>query len=81
MVADPKHVEKQHAREPGDLRSVSIPAGRDRFVKAKRRTANAYVLEESDCAVVPGKLPNNENEPLAEAVEGRAWPKENFHDA
>ena len=56
-------------------------AGRDRFVKAKCRTANTYGLEESDYAVIPMKLPNKEAESLAEVVEGRAWPKENFHDA
>jgi hypothetical protein len=81
VVADPKHVEKQHAREPGDLRSVSIPAGRDRFAKAKCQTANAYVREESDYARSTWEAAEQRGEPLAEVVEGRAWPKENFHDA
>jgi hypothetical protein len=36
------------------------------------------VLEESDHAIVPMKLLNKEGQPSAEAVEGRAWPKENI---
>src|ERR1035438_6052038 len=35
-------------------------------------------LEESDHATVPMKLLNKEGQPSAEAVEGRAWPKENI---
>jgi hypothetical protein len=41
------------------------------------RTAGMHALEESDYAIVPTKLLNNEGRPSAEAVEGRAWPKEN----
>jgi RNA-directed DNA polymerase len=36
-----------------------------------------YVLEESDCAVLPMKLPNKEAKASAEAAEGRARTKEN----
>jgi hypothetical protein len=36
-----------------------------------------YVLEESDCAIVPMKLTNNEDKTSAEPVEGRAQTKEN----
>jgi RNA-directed DNA polymerase len=36
-----------------------------------------YVLEESDCAIVPMKLPNKEAKASAEAAEGRAQTKEN----
>ena len=36
-----------------------------------------YVLEESDCAIVPMKLPNKEAKASAEAAEGRARTKEN----
>ena len=36
-----------------------------------------HVLEESDCAVIPMKLPNKEAKASAEAAEGRARTKEN----
>src|SRR6201992_2397910 len=36
-----------------------------------------YVLEESDCAIVPMKLTNNEDKTSAEPAEGRAQAKEN----
>ena len=36
-----------------------------------------YVLEDSDCAIVPMKLTNNEDKTSAEPVEGRAQTKEN----
>jgi RNA-directed DNA polymerase len=36
-----------------------------------------YILEESDCAIVPMKLPNKEAKSSAEAAEGRAQTKEN----
>jgi RNA-directed DNA polymerase len=36
-----------------------------------------YVLEESDCAIVPMKLTNREDKPSAEPAEGRAQAKEN----
>src|SRR5580692_3437132 len=36
-----------------------------------------YVLEDSDCAIVPMKLTNNEGKTSAEPVEGRAQTKEN----
>jgi RNA-directed DNA polymerase len=36
-----------------------------------------YVLEESDCAIVPMKLSNKEAKASAEAAEGRAQAKEN----
>ena len=36
-----------------------------------------YVLEESDCAIVPMKLTNNEGKTSAEPAEGRAQAKEN----
>jgi RNA-directed DNA polymerase len=36
-----------------------------------------YVLEESDCAIVPRKLPNKEAKASSEAAEGRARTKEN----
>ncbi len=36
-----------------------------------------YVLEESDCAIVPMKLTNREDKTSAEPAEGRAQAKEN----
>src|ERR1700675_3816284 len=36
-----------------------------------------YVLEESDCAIVPMKLTNKEDKTSAEPAEGRAQTKEN----
>jgi len=36
-----------------------------------------YVSEESDCAIIPMKLPNKEAKAFAEAAEGRAQTKEN----
>ncbi|MBZ5529461.1 MAG: hypothetical protein LAN71_16380 [Acidobacteriia bacterium] len=49
----------------------------DRSVKAYGRTADVYARQESDCAVVPVKQPNQEATASAEAVEGRAQTKEN----
>lgn len=49
----------------------------DRSVKAQSRNADAHVMEESDCCVVPVKQPNKEGKLSAEAVEGRRQPKEN----
>src|ERR1035437_8987719 len=46
--------------------------------EGESRTADMNVLEESDHATVPMKLLNKEGQPSAEAVEGRAWPKENI---
>ena len=50
---------------------------RDRSEKALSRTADMYVPEESDCAVVPVNRPNKEGQPLAEVGEERAQTKEN----
>jgi RNA-directed DNA polymerase len=45
--------------------------------EAQSRTADAYVLQESDRCVVPMKLTNTEGQPSTEVVEGRQRPKEN----
>ena len=50
---------------------------RDRSEKALSRTADMYVPEGSDCAVVPVNRPNKEGRPLAEVGEERAQTKEN----
>src|SRR5271157_5064335 len=49
-----------------------------RSAKAISRTADMYVLEKSDCAVVPVNQPNKEGQPSAEAGEGRAQTRENI---
>jgi RNA-directed DNA polymerase len=51
---------------------------RDRSAKADSRTADMYVLKESDCAVVPVNQPNKEERSSAEDGEGRAQTKENI---
>jgi RNA-directed DNA polymerase len=51
---------------------------RDRPEKAKRRTADWHVSEESDRAVVPVNLSNKEEHSSAEIGEGRARAKENI---
>ena len=51
---------------------------RDQSEKAKRRTADRHVPEESDCAVIPVNLSNKEGQPSAEIGEGRARAKENI---
>ena len=51
---------------------------RDRSEKAISRTADRHVPEESDRAVVPMNLPNNEERSSAEVEEGRARAKENI---
>src|SRR6202167_5060169 len=54
---------------------------RDRSEKAKRRTADRHVSEESDCAIVPMNLSNKEGQPSAERGEGRARTKENIAES
>jgi len=54
---------------------------RDRSEKAKRRTADRHVSEESDCAKVPVNLSNKEGQPSAEIGEGRARTKENIAES
>jgi len=51
---------------------------RDQSEKANSRTAGWHVPEESDCAVVPVNLSNNEEQSSAEAGEERARAKENI---
>ena len=50
---------------------------RDRSEKALSRTADMYVPEESDCAVVPVNRPNKQDSSWAEDGEERAQTKEN----
>ena len=51
---------------------------RDRSEKAHCRTADRHAPEESDCAIVPVNLSNNEEQSSAEMGEGRAPAKENI---
>lgn len=56
-------------------------SNRDRSEKVISRTADMYVPEESDCAVIPVNRPNKEGKPWAEAGEGRAQTKENTEES
>jgi len=58
----------------------SAPWSKDqgRSAKARNRTADMYVLEKSDCAVLPVNQPNNGGQPSTETGEGRAQTKENI---
>jgi RNA-directed DNA polymerase len=58
-------------RPPGRLREQTGPGRR------KNHHPDMYVLEGSDCAIIPMKLPNKEAKASAEAAEGRAQTKEN----
>ena len=57
--------------------SVTSRSDRERSEKVLSRTADMYVAEESDCAVVPVNRPNKQERSWAEAGEGRAQTKEN----
>ncbi len=57
--------------------SVTSRSDRERPEKALSRTADVYVAEESDQAIVPTNRPNKEGKPSAEVGEGRAWREEN----
>ena len=60
VVIDPRHAQKHHAREPGDLQGVSAPTGSRPVREGDSRTAGMYALEESDHAIVPMKWLNKE---------------------
>ena len=53
----------------------------DRSAKAINRNADAYVLEKSDCAVVPVNQPNKGRQLPAEVGEGRVQLEENIVQA
>ena len=57
--------------------SATSRSDRERSEKVISRTADVYVAEESDQAIVPTNRPNKEGQPLAEVGEGRAWREEN----
>ena len=54
VVVDPRHAEKLHAREPGDL-SLAVRSKGSRAGKGKSRTSDVNGGEESDRVVVPMK--------------------------
>jgi hypothetical protein len=55
----------------------SAPERSGRSGKVNSHNPDVHALEESDCAVVPVKRPNQETLVSAEVVEGRAQTKEN----
>jgi hypothetical protein len=74
VVEDPS-TSRNNRHENRETSLVSATA--DRSGKANNHKPDMYAREESDCAIVPMKLPNKEAQASAEAVEGRVWTKEN----
>jgi len=64
--------------ENREISSTPWSDDQGRSAKATSRTADMYVPEKSDCAVVPVNQPNKGGQPSAEAGEGRAQTKENI---
>jgi hypothetical protein len=62
--------------ENREISSAPLGVAKGRSAKAISRTADAHVLEKSDCAVVPVNQPNKAA--AAEVGEGRAQMKENI---
>ena len=50
--------------ENREISSTSCSKEQDRSAKAINRTADMYVQEKSDCAVVPVNQPNNGGQPV-----------------
>src|SRR6266849_10700610 len=77
-VADPVHVRKHLAREPGGpgLARSRWSGGTRREVQGRTPTVNE--LRESHSTVVPMKSPNKVGQPTAEGVEGRGLAKGNL---
>jgi group II intron reverse transcriptase/maturase len=64
--------------ENREISSAPWSSDQGRSAKAINRTADVYVLEKSDCAVVPVNQPNKVAQAAAEVGEGRAQMKENI---
>ena len=64
--------------ENREISSTPWSDDQGRSAKAINRTADMYVLEKSDCAVVPVNQPNKGGKPSAEVGEGRARAVENI---
>jgi hypothetical protein len=58
--------------ENREISWTSWSKDQDRSAKVINRTADVYVQEKSDCAIVPMNQPNNEVLSSAEVGEGRA---------
>jgi RNA-directed DNA polymerase len=64
--------------ENREISSTPWSDDQGRSAKATSCTADMYVLEKSDCAVIPVNQPNKGGQPPAEVGEGRAQTKENI---
>src|SRR5260370_41101083 len=64
--------------ESGENSSTPWADDQGRSAKATNRTADMYVREKSDCAVLPVNQPNKGGQPSAEAGEVRAQTRENI---
>src|ERR1039457_3289205 len=64
--------------ENREISSTPWSDDQGRSAKATSRTADMYVPEKSDCAVLPVNQPNKGVRPSAEAGEGRAQTRENI---
>jgi hypothetical protein len=64
--------------ENREISNTPSAVSEGRSVKAQSRTTDMYVLEKSDCAVLPVNRPNKGRQLSAEAGEGRAQMKENI---
>jgi hypothetical protein len=64
--------------ENREISNVPSAVCEGRSVKAHSRTTDTYVLEKSDCAVVPVNRPNKGGQLPAEVGEGRAQLEENI---
>jgi RNA-directed DNA polymerase len=64
--------------ENREISCTSWLTDQGRSAKAINRTADMYVLEKSDCVVLPVNQPNKEGQPSTETGEGRAQTRENI---
>ena len=64
--------------EHREISSTPSAVCEGRSVKALSRTTDVYVLEKSDCAVVPVNRPNKGGKLPAEVGEGRVQLEENI---
>src|SRR6267142_782408 len=76
-VRDPGHARTHRAREPGGPASVSGRGDRRPHREVQGHTPMMDGRGKSDRPIVPGKPPNNAEEPAAEVVEGRGRTKGN----
>src|SRR5690349_9584959 len=81
VVVDPTHVQKLHAREPGDLGGAwREPRGRP-VGEGDSRTSHVHISEESDSGAVLMNHLNKDGNSLAEGEEGSPLVKENTHQS